>query len=128
MALYWKAVAAVLLALVLIWSLRRQEMGILLGMAVCVMVMGVAMAYLEPILELVDTLQTMGGLDKDLTAILLKAVGIGLVTEIAGLICADSGNGSLGRVLQLLGTVVILWLSLPLFNALLELIQEMVSG
>ena len=128
MALYWKAVAAVLLALVLIWSLRRQEMGILLGMAVCVMVMGVAMAYLEPILELVDTLQTMGGLDKELTGILLKAVGIGLVTEIAGLICADSGNGSLGRVLQLLGTVVILWLSLPLFHALLELIQEMVSG
>ena len=128
MGLYWKAVAAVLLAVVLIWTLRRQEMGVLLGMAVCAMVMAVAMAYLGPVLELVETLQELGGLDGELTSILLKSVGIGLVTEIAGLICADSGNASLGKSLQLLGTVAILWLSVPLFTSLLELIQEMMAG
>ena len=128
MGLYWKAVAAVLLAVVLIWTLRRQEMGVLLGMAVCAMVMAVAMAYLGPVLELVETLQELGGLDGELTSILLKSVGIGLVTEIAGLICADSGNASLGKSLHLLGTVVILWLSVPLFTSLLELIQEMMAG
>ena len=128
MGLYWKAVAAVLLAVVLIWTLRRQEMGVLLGMAVCAMVMAVAMAYLGPVLELVETLQELGGLDEELTSILLKSVGIGLVTEIAGLICADSGNASLGKSLQLLGTVAILWLSVPLFTSLLELIQEMMVG
>ena len=128
MGLYWKAVAAVLLAVVLIWTLRRQEMGVLLGMAVCAMVMAVAMAYLGPVLELVETLQELGGLDGELTSILLKSVGIGLVTEIAGLICADSGNASLGKALQLLGTVAILWLSVPLFTSLLELIQEMMAG
>ena len=128
MGLYWKAVAAVLLAVVLIWTLRRQEMGVLLGMAVCAMVMVVAMAYLGPVLELVETLQELGGLDEELTSILLKSVGIGLVTEIAGLICDDSGNASLGKSLQLLGTVAILWLSVPLFTSLLELIQEMMAG
>ena len=128
MGLYWKAVAAVLLAVVLIWTLRRQEMGVLLGMAVCAMVMAVAMAYLGPVLELVETLQELGSLDGDMTSILLKSVGIGLVTEIAGLICADSGNASLGKSLQLLGTVAILWLSVPLFTSLLELIQEMMAG
>ena len=128
MGLYWKAVAAVLLAVVLIWTLRRQEMGVLLGMAVCAMVMAVAMAYLGPVLELMETLQELGGLDGDMTSILLKSVGIGLVTEIAGLICADSGNASLGKSLQLLGTVAILWLSVPLFTSLLELIQEMMAG
>ena len=117
-----------MLAVVLIWTLRRQEMGVLLGMAVCAMVMAVAMAYLGPVLELVETLQVLGDLDGDMTAILLKSVGIGLVTEIAGLICADSGNASLGKSLQLLGTVVILWLSVPLFTSLLELIQEMMAG
>ena len=128
MGLYWKAVAAALLAVVLIWTLRRQEMGVLLGMAVCAMVMAVAMAYLGPVLELVETLQEVGDLDEELTSILLKSVGIGLVTEIAGLICADSGNASLGKSLQLLGTVAILWLSVPLFTSLLELIQEMMAG
>ena len=124
MALYWKAVAAVLLAVVLILTLRRQEQGMLLGLAVCVMVMALAMTYLKPVLELVDTLKALGNLDGELISVLMKAVGIGLVTEVAVLVCSDSGNGSMGKALQLLGTVVILWLSVPLFTALLELIQE----
>lgn len=56
--------------------------------------------------------------------ILLKAVGIGLVSEIAGLVCTDAGNGSLGKTLQMLGSAVILYLSLPIFTAMLELIRE----
>ena len=56
--------------------------------------------------------------------ILLKAVGIGLVSEIAGLVCNDAGNGSLGKTLQMLGSAVILYLSLPIFTAMLELIRE----
>ena len=127
MGLYWKAAAAVLLAVVLILTLRRQEMGMLLSLAVCIMVMGVAMSYLKPVLELLDTLKALGNLDGDLIAILMKGVGIGLVTEVAVLVCNDSGNGSMGKALQLLGTVVILWLSMPLFTALLELIQEMLK-
>lgn len=124
MDLYWKAAAAVLLAVVMILTLRRQEMGLLLTMAVCAMVLTVAMTYLKPVLELLDTLKDVGNLDGDLIAILMKGVGIGLVTEVAVLVCNDSGSGSMGKALQLLGTVVILWLSVPLFTALLELIQE----
>ena len=127
MGLYWKAAAAVLLAVVLILTLRRQEMGMLLSLAVCVMVMGVAMSYLKPVLELVDTLKELGDLDTGVLAVLLKAVGIGLVTEIAVLVCADSGNASMGKALQLLGTVVILWLSVPLFTSLMKLIQEILA-
>ena len=124
MGLYWKTAAAVLVAVVLILMLGRQEMGMLLRLAVCVMVLAVAMTYLEPVLELVDTLKELGNLEGDLITILMKAVGIGLVTEVAVLVCTDSGNNSMGKALQLLGTVVILWLSLPLFTGLLELIQE----
>ena len=60
--------------------------------------------------------------------ILLKAVGEGLVSEVGALLCTDSGNGSLGKLLQLLGSAVVLWLSLPLFTMLLELIQELLGG
>ena len=124
MALYWKGVAGVLVGVVLILTLRRQEMGMLLGLAVCVMVLALGMTYLKPVLELVDTLKALGEQDGECISILMKAVGIGLVTEVAVLVCNDSGNSSMGKALQLLGTVVILWLSVPLFTGLLELIQE----
>lgn len=128
MDLYWKTAAAVLLAVVMILTLRRQEMGLLLGMAVCAMAALAAMQYLEPVVELVDSVREFGELDGQLLVILLKAVGIGLLTEIAGMICADSGNSSLGKSLQLLGTAVILWLSIPLFTGLLDLIREILEG
>lgn len=128
MGLYWKAAAAALLAVVMILMLRRQEWGILLGMAACVLVVLAAASYLRPVTLLLDSLKTMGELDGELMTVLLKAAGIGLTTEIASLICTDSGNASLGKGLQLLGTVVILWLSIPLFRGLLELIQEILEG
>lgn len=128
MGLYWKAAAAALLAVVMTLMLRRQEWGILLGMAACVLVVLAAAEYLQPVTELLASLKTMGELDGELMTVLLKTAGIGLTTEIASLICTDSGNASLGKGLQLLGTVVILWLSIPLFHGLLELIQEILEG
>lgn len=128
MGAYWKAAAAVMLAMVLILMLRRQEIGILLGVLVCAMVALAAVEYLQPVKELLDTLEEMGGLDGDMIAILMKTVGIGLLTEIAAMVCNDSGNGSLGKALQLLGTAVILWMSIPLFTALLDLIREILEG
>lgn len=124
MELYWKAAGAAMLAVVMILMLRRQEFGVLLALAVCAMVAIAAMDYLRPVKELLDTLREMGELDDGLILILLKAVGIGLLTEMASMVCTDSGNGSLGKALQLLGTAVILWMSIPLFTALLELIRE----
>lgn len=127
MGLYWKAVGAVMLAVVMMLMLRRQELGILLGIAVCAMAAMAALDYLQPVKELLDSLRSLGDLDGGLISVLLKAVGIGFLTEVAALVCADSGNGSLGRVLQFLGTAVILWMSIPLFSSLLELIQEILN-
>ena len=117
--------AWVLLAVVLGLSLGKQkDIGVLLTMAVCCMVAMIAISYLEPVLDFLRELETLGDLQGDMLGILLKAVGIGLVSEIAGLVCTDAGNGSLGKALQMLGSAVILYLSLPIFTAMLELIRE----
>lgn len=125
MTLFLQASGAVLLAVVLILVLgsHGKEMGTLLGLGVCCMVALIALNYLEPVVDFLATLETLGGLDGDLVEILLKAVGIGVISEIACLVCADAGNASMGKAVQLLGMAVILWLSLPLFTALIKLLQ-----
>ena len=128
MALYLKCAGAALVGVVLVLALGRRDLGLVLSAALCAMIALAALEYLDPVLELVGTLEEMGRLDGSFITILLKCVGIGLVTEIAGVVCADSGNGSLAKALELLGTAVVLWLSVPLFNGLLELIQEILEG
>lgn len=128
MELYWKAAAGALLAVILMLSLGRREMGTALGIAVCVMAALAAVSYLRPVMELLEELRELGEFEGEWMTILLKAAGIGMVTEIAGLICADSGSASLGKTLQLLGTAVILWMSIPLFRGLLELLQDILGA
>ena len=127
MALYLKCAGAALIGVVLVLTLGRKEMGLVLSAAVCAMLALAAVEYLEPVLDLLHRLEELGRLDGAMIAILLKCVGIGLITEIAGMICADSGNASLAKALQLLGTAVTLWLAVPLFNGLLTLIQEILE-
>lgn len=129
MELYWQGAAVVLLTVVLGLSLgsQKKDMGLLLTMGACCLVATVAVSYLKPVVEFVQQLQDLGQLDNDMLKILLKAVGIGIIGEIASLICTDSGNGALGKTLQLLTSSVILWLSLPLLKGLLEMIQEILG-
>ena len=64
---------------------------------------------------------------EEAVSILLKAAGIGLLSELAGLLCADAGENALGKVLQILSNAAILWLSLPLFRQIIGLIGEVLA-
>ena len=128
MELYLKCAAGAMVAVVLILALGRKDLGLLLSMAVCAMTAMAAAELLEPVAALLDTLENLGGLDSRLVGILFKAVGVGLITDIAAMVCTDSGNASLAKAVGLLGTSAVLWLSLPLFEALLSLIQEILEG
>lgn len=126
---FWKAAAAVLLVVVLVPAVAKTEkdISVLLTMAVCCLVAAAAFSYLEPVLDLLWELKALGDLSGEMLGILMKAVGIGLVAEIAGMICADAGNGSLGKTLQILASAAILYLSIPLFQAFLTLVQEILG-
>lgn len=130
MKVYLQCVGAVLIGLIVILALgsKGKEFSVLLAAGICAMGCIVLVGYLQPVIEFVRQLEQAGGLDAPVVKILLKAVGVGLVSEVGALLCTDSGNGSLGKLLQLLGSTVVLWLSLPLFTMLLELIQELLGG
>lgn len=127
---FWKAIAAVLIAVIFGVFLQRQgrEAALLLTLAVCAMTAYLAVSYLEPVISFLERLQTLGGMDNEMLKVLLKAVGIGLISEICTAVCSDSGNAALGKILQLLSAAVILWLSIPLLEQLIELLQKILEG
>lgn len=126
---FWQAAAGALVAIVLWLILSRQgrDYALLLSLLVCCMILTVMGRYLEPVLDLVKRLQVLGNLQPEWISVMLKAVGIGLVVELASLICSDAGNASVGKAIQFLGTSVILWLSIPLINGLLDLITQVLG-
>ena len=123
------ACGAVFLAMILTVNLssHRKDMAALLTLAVCVMVALVAVQYVRPVLNFVEELEEIGGLDGDMLRILLKIVGIGVLSEIAVPVCADAGNASVGKSLQFLAVMVILSMSIPLFRSLIQVLQEILG-
>ena len=126
---FWKAAALALIAGVLSLTLKNQdkEYGLLLSIAACLMVTAITVTYLKPVYAFLKELETLGDLRGDMLAILIKALGVGLASEIASMICTDAGNASLTKAIQLLGGAVILYLSVPMFSALMDLIQKIVG-
>ena len=129
MELYFKGAAGILLAAVLGLALQKQEkdLSAVLTAAVIAMAAVLMLRLLEPVTEPLRQLEQVGNLRSDALELLLKAAGIGLTAEVAGLVCADAGNAALAKMLRLLGTAAILCLSVPMFTALLECITEMVG-
>ena len=129
MELYWKALALILVAVLLELAVKKQEKdyGVLLTVAVIAMVSGAVFQLLKPVEGLLRQLRQVGNLDPENLVLLLKAVGLGLSAEICSLVCSDAGNEALGRMIRFLGTAAILRLSVPLFTALLSCVTEMVG-
>lgn len=118
--------AAALMGLILTLVVGRQskDLSLLLSLAVCVLLCLGAMEFLEPVTEFLAELRKLGELDSEAVSILLKCAGIGMLSELAGLLCADAGEGAMGKALQLCSNAAILWLSLPLLRQVLTMIGE----
>ena len=123
MDIVFKAISGVLIVLVLcqVFAKQGKDISLLLTITVCCMVITVAVSYFRPVIDFFKDLQTTANLNSELMRIMLKVVGISLLTELTVMVCNDMSKASLGKSLQILSAAAILCLALPLFEQLLEL-------
>ena len=81
----------------------------------------------ELLLAQLQVVQQLAQLEEGTLNTVLKAVGIGLVGEIAALVCGDAGNAALSKAVQIATASAVLWLSVPLMEELLVLIREVLE-
>lgn len=130
MSVFWKTAAGILTAIILWINLNQssKDTSVLMTLAVCAMAMMAAASFLQPVVSFVDKIQDIGKLDAGLVSTVLKVVGVGIITEIAALICKDAGNESMGKALQFVSAGVVLWISIPVFEKLLALLDKILGG
>ena len=126
---FFRLVGGDLIAAVLGVTLSRQSQDItlVLSVGVCCMVVMAAAVFLTPVMDLIRRLQQLAQLEEGALNTVLKAVGIGLVGEIAALVCGDAGNAALSKAVQIATASAVLWLSVPLMEELLVLIREVLE-
>ena len=125
-----KAISVCLVSAVL-WitlSSYNKNAALLLSLAVCCGVMIPAYEYLTPVFRYFNELQLDSGWDHTAMNTVISAAGISILSELAALICTDAGNASVAKAIRTLSTTVIMWLSLPMFQSLMELIHAITGA
>lgn len=119
---------ASVLAVFLILVLRelRPSMALSARLATTVGLTGAALALCAPVVARMRSLLELGG-GEGVSVLLLRALGVALVCELAAGFCRDLGEGGVADALTLFGKTEILVLSLPLIDDVLEMARELLK-
>ena len=93
-----------------------------------VLILLVAFRFFKPIIEMLEQLRILSGLSGIIAAPLIKVVGIGILTQIAGSICDDAGERTLHQTVEIAGNVLSVYVSIPLLSAVLDLLEGILHG
>lgn len=123
-------VVVVVVAAFLAVLLRHQRpefamaIGVLAGVAVLLLVIG----RIAPVLDTLRNMLNASGLPGEYGQILFKALGIGLLTQLAADACRDADEGAMAAKAELAGKAAMLLLALPLFEKVAELAASLIGG
>ena len=126
MPMYLRAIALIFIGLFLCVVLKRGAGEFALGISIILstILLTYAIEYLQPIISLANKLQDMSGIESKIFKILIKSVGIGLLSEIVTLICNDVGYSAIGKTVQMFTSITIVWICIPLFEGLIDLMEK----
>ena len=101
----------------------RPEFALLTALAATVLIFAGMAQWLIPAAPRVRELLGQEPALTDSAAILLKAVGVCFITQLACDLCRDAGENAIAARVETAGKAAILLISLPLFEQVLELVM-----
>lgn len=130
MNLFWKAIVLALVSALLGLQLNgiAREYVLLVSLAATIILFTAIHTFLEPVIAFFSRLAELSSLDNGSLLILVKAFGISITGEMACSLCSDTGNSALAKTVQMLTGAAILYLSLPVFSSLLDLLQNILGN
>lgn len=119
------AVAMVGAILSLVTKKQVPALGTLVSLAVVLILCSTVMGFLKPVMGFADSLRSFAGLEHTLLLPVIKALGIGFLTEMGKNICTDAGESAIAGVLGMAGGVAGVYVMLPLMEGVLELMERL---
>lgn len=107
---------------------HRQEYALLLGLGTGVLIFLYVIVRLQPAFTELNTLLTGSGVGTGYAAVLLKSLGICLVTQLASDACRDAGESAIASKVELAGKAAVLLVALPLFEEIAKLAVGLIGS
>lgn len=106
---------------------QRPELAVGLSLLAGVLVVVFLLRQIIPLAGTVRRMAVLGGITEGSFAAVFRAAGVCLLTQIVADTCRDAGEGALAGKAELAGRVLLLLLTVPLFEQILHLILGAVN-
>lgn len=118
-----------LIAMILCVLLKgyRPEYSVFLSLTVGILILLMTLDALVPVMETLTELIEISGQGREAFTILLKALGVCFITQLASDACKDAGEGAIASKVELAGKVVILLLAMPLFEQIIGVATSLMT-
>ena len=96
-----------------------------LSFAAVLLLLAALLPHLEEIVSAIGTLGQQAGIEESSLGLVLRGIGIGLVTRVASGVCIDCGQRSLGETVDYCGQIAVVSLAVPMILELANRIMDM---
>ncbi len=106
----------------------KPEMALGVSVACGIILLTGVVFMLLPSIEAIKNLSETAGLSGDFSAILLKALAICYITQLACDCCKDAGESAIASKIELGGKAALAAVSLPVFTELARMVTGLLNG
>lgn len=100
----------------------KPELCPLCEISAAVAVFFMLVPEIKQLKSLIAELMGTAGVSGEYMTVIVKVVGLAVITDFSADMCRDSGQNALGTKIEFFGTVSVLIAAVPVFKALLQLI------
>ena len=124
-----KAAAIALAGCVLAELMKKSggHMTVLLATAVCCTLTALTLTAAESIADFAGQLTEFCGLSAPAVSIVLKTVGIALLTRLTADVCRDSGQSALASGTEFAGAAAAVYIAIPLMKTVLKMLETLMG-
>lgn len=106
---------------------QRPEFAMLLSLGCGIFVLLALMGQMKEIMTGLEKIMSGLSEQSDLTAIILKSLGICIVAELGSRCCRDAGEAAIAAKVELVAKAALVLMSMPVFTSLMETAGELLS-
>ncbi len=120
-------VALISVIIVIILKQSRPEFAIYASIIAGVIILTMLITKMTVIISLIQNITAKSNINIQFVQILLKITGIAILTEFAMSVCKDAGESAIASKVDIGGKVLIISMSIPIMNALLETVNKILQ-
>ncbi len=105
----------------------KPEFGVYISLMAGILILAAVFLVLKPVMLKINELTSKVGISGVYGEVLLKALAICYITQLAVDTCKDAGEAAIGAKLEIAGKIAVIVISLPLFESIVSIIISLMS-